>query len=73
MTRMQTHRIVAQLALGVEPSFVLQAELARFEKEVRENLCEHLQCKPLQNESQITRIGELNTRLRALPRATRTT
>ena len=41
----------------MEPSFVLQAELARFEKEVRENLCEHLQCKPLQNESQITRIG----------------
>ena len=36
---------------------MLQAELARFEKEVRENLCEHLQCKPLQNESQITRIG----------------
>ena len=36
---------------------MLQAELARFEKEVRENLCEHLQCKPLQNESQITRFA----------------
>ena len=53
----QTNRIVAQLALGVEPSFVLQAKLARFGKELSEGLSEHLRCKPIQNQSQITRVG----------------